>query len=154
MGSSYVANILPHFLFGLGVGLILAPGMSTATAGIAPADAGVGSASVNTMQQIGGSIGAGLLSSVAASAATDYLAGKNATPDVVAHSASRAIPPPTGGPPPSLSATSCSAPEELPTATRAPPPPSICETGNPRQKSEGRSPIVLTLQRSGDRISG
>jgi hypothetical protein len=39
------------------------------------------------MQQIGGSIGTALLSSVAASAAANYLAGKNATPDVVARSA-------------------------------------------------------------------
>jgi len=86
--STYAAHVLPPLIvFGLGLGLIIAPGMSAATYGIDPADAGVGSASVNTMQQIGGSIGIALLSSLAASAASDHLAGRSPTPDVVARSA-------------------------------------------------------------------
>ncbi|MGW5635006.1 MFS transporter [Streptomyces sp. NPDC003832] len=86
--STYAADILPALIvFGLGLGLIIAPAMSTATSGIAAADAGVGSASVNTMQQVGGSIGTALLSSLAASAATDFLAGKQPTPDLIAQSA-------------------------------------------------------------------
>nr|WP_236570838.1 MFS transporter [Streptomyces sp. GF20] len=85
--STYAAHVLPPLLlFGLGMGLVMAPAMSAATSGIDPADAGVGSASVNTMQQIGGSIGTALLSSLAAGAATDFLAGKEATPDLVAQS--------------------------------------------------------------------
>ncbi|MET7517956.1 MFS transporter [Streptomyces sp. NPDC005480] len=86
--STYAAHILPPLLlFGLGMGLVMAPSMSSATYGIDPADAGVGSASVNTMQQVGGSIGTALLSSLAAGAATNFLAGKQPTPDLIAQSA-------------------------------------------------------------------
>ncbi|MFD5258299.1 MFS transporter [Streptomyces bobili] len=86
--STYTAHVLPPLLvFALGMGLIMAPAMSAATSGIDPADAGVGSASVNTMQQVGGSIGTALLSSLAAGAATDFLAGKQPTPDLIAQSA-------------------------------------------------------------------
>jgi hypothetical protein len=59
------------------------PAMSLATGGIAPEDAGVASATVNTMQQVGGSIGTALLSTLAASASTSYLAGKDATDKLV-----------------------------------------------------------------------
>jgi hypothetical protein len=58
--------------------------MSLATDRIDPADAGIASATVNTMQQIGGSIGTALLNTLAASAATSYLAGKAASPTVPA----------------------------------------------------------------------
>jgi hypothetical protein len=47
--------------------------MSTATLGVDRADAGVASALVNTGQQIGGSIGTALLSTLAASATTAAL---------------------------------------------------------------------------------
>lgn len=86
--STYAADVLaPLLVFGLGMGLVMAPSMNAATSGIDPADAGVGSASVNTMQQVGGSIGTALLSSLAASAAGDFLAGKKPTPDLIAQSA-------------------------------------------------------------------
>jgi hypothetical protein len=52
--------------------------MNVGTAGISDQDSGVGSAAVNTMQQVGGSVGTSLLSAVAASAAASYLTGKNA----------------------------------------------------------------------------
>ncbi|GAB2785336.1 MFS transporter [Streptomyces daliensis] len=80
--STYLAHVMPPLLvFALGLGLVMSLSMSTATAGIDAADAGVGSASVNTMQQIGGSIGTALLSTLAAGAATDYMVGKTPTPD-------------------------------------------------------------------------
>ncbi|MFF3505363.1 MFS transporter [Streptomyces sp. NPDC003247] len=86
--SGYAAHVLPPLVvFGLGLGLVMSTCMSTATKGVAPADAGVGSAGVNTMQQIGGSIGVALLSTLAAGAATDFLSGKTPTPEVVAQSA-------------------------------------------------------------------
>lgn len=53
----------------------MAPAMNTGTLGIDAADAGVASAMVNTMQQVGGSLGTALLSTVAASATTSFLAG-------------------------------------------------------------------------------
>jgi EmrB/QacA subfamily drug resistance transporter len=79
--SSYVSHVLPYLvLLGLGFGLSLAPSFSTGTLGLKPADAGVGSATLNTSQQVGGSIGTALLNTLAAGAATAYLVGRAATP--------------------------------------------------------------------------
>jgi EmrB/QacA subfamily drug resistance transporter len=76
VGSSYGTEVLPGLLvMGVGLGLIFAPAMDTATRGVAGADAGVASALVNTGQQIGGSIGTALLSTLAASAAGAYAGG-------------------------------------------------------------------------------
>jgi EmrB/QacA subfamily drug resistance transporter len=81
--SSYVADILPGLLvMGLGLGLVFAPAMSTATLGVDPADAGVASALVNTGQQIGGSIGTALLSTLAASAASGFAANRRPSADL------------------------------------------------------------------------
>jgi len=66
-------------VMGLGVGFIFAPAFNTATLGVAPHDAGVASALVNTSQQIGGSVGTALLNTLAASAASAYLVGKSPT---------------------------------------------------------------------------
>jgi EmrB/QacA subfamily drug resistance transporter len=87
--SSYWTHVLPGLLImGLGLGNVFAPAMSSATLGVEPGDAGVASAMVNTMQQIGGSIGTALLSTLAASATTAALstAGRP-TADVVAQAA-------------------------------------------------------------------
>ncbi|MFJ9901052.1 MFS transporter [Streptomyces sp. NPDC091280] len=82
--SGYAGHIMPALIvFGVGLGLIMAPAMSNATAGIDAADSGVGSATLNTTQQVGGSIGTALLSSLAASAAASYLEGKDATSKAV-----------------------------------------------------------------------
>jgi EmrB/QacA subfamily drug resistance transporter len=83
--SGYAAHVLPALiLVGIGLGLVMAPAMNTATLGVRAADAGVASATVNTMQQVGGSIGTALLSTLAASATTGYLDGKQPTTAVVA----------------------------------------------------------------------
>ncbi|MDP9793848.1 hypothetical protein J2S43_002360 [Catenuloplanes nepalensis] len=80
--SGYVAHVLPPLVtLGVGFGLIIAPAMSTATSGVEPADAGVASATGNTSQQVGGSIGTALLNTLAAAA--DYLIGRQPTADVV-----------------------------------------------------------------------
>ena len=79
ISSTYGADIVgPLLLVGLGMGAIFAPAMNAATSGIEARDAGVASAMVNTSQQIGGSIGTALLNSLASSALTSYLVGKNA----------------------------------------------------------------------------
>src|SRR5580692_11626846 len=79
--SSYVSHVLPYLLLlGLGFGLSLAPSFSTGTLGLKPSDAGVGSATLNTAQQVGGSIGTSLLNTLAAGAATAYLVGRALTP--------------------------------------------------------------------------
>jgi EmrB/QacA subfamily drug resistance transporter len=83
--STYVSHVLPGLLLmGVGLGLVMAPAMSTATAGVDPSDAGVASAMVNTGQQVGGSVGTALLSSISASAVTSYLVGHGHTHKLVA----------------------------------------------------------------------
>jgi hypothetical protein len=53
---------------------VVSPSMNTATFGVPPADAGVASATANTQQQIGTSIGTALLNTLAVSATARYLA--------------------------------------------------------------------------------
>ena len=72
-GSSYAANVLPGLLvLGVGMGCIFAPTFSTATLGVEGREAGVASAMVNTSQQVGGSVGTSLLSTIFASAVSSY----------------------------------------------------------------------------------
>jgi EmrB/QacA subfamily drug resistance transporter len=81
--SSYAGHILPALVvIGVGMGNIFAPAIASATYGVAPHDTGVASAMVNTMQQVGGSIGTAVLSSIFASAVTAYAAGKPPTPQL------------------------------------------------------------------------
>ncbi|MDN0198827.1 MFS transporter [Streptomyces sp. S.PNR 29] len=76
--SSYVTDILPTLVVvGLGLGLVMPPGMSLAVTGVDAEHSGVASATVNAMMQVGGSIGTALLNTLATSAATDYLTGKD-----------------------------------------------------------------------------
>ncbi|HEY5438338.1 MAG TPA: MFS transporter, partial [Acidimicrobiales bacterium] len=64
--AGYFTNVLPGLIvIGLGLGLIFAPAIASATAGIRPSDAGAASALVNTTQQIGGSMGVALLNTIA-----------------------------------------------------------------------------------------
>jgi hypothetical protein len=71
--SSYPGGVLPAMLImGLGFGLIFASAVNSATAGVPRQDSGVASALVNTMQQVGGSIGISVLSTIAASATASY----------------------------------------------------------------------------------
>lgn len=78
--STYLGGVLaPLIVIGLGVGFVFAPAYNTATLGLESQDAGVGSALVNTTQQIGGSVGTALLNTLAASAASAFLVGKSAT---------------------------------------------------------------------------
>ncbi|GGI96996.1 MFS transporter [Streptomyces brasiliensis] len=84
VGSDYVTAVLPQLIVtGVGLGLVMPPAMQLATGGVAAEDAGVASATVNAMQQVGGSVGTALLNTLAASAATDYLAGRDATSKLV-----------------------------------------------------------------------
>ncbi|HEX4437196.1 MAG TPA: MFS transporter [Solirubrobacteraceae bacterium] len=72
--TRYASHVLPFLIvMGTGMGMIFAPSMATATGAVDPEDAGVASALVNTMQQVGGSIGVALLSTFSATAATSYV---------------------------------------------------------------------------------
>ena len=80
LDSTYVSGVLPGLIIvGLGLGLVFAPTQNAATSGVEHRDAGVASAMISTVQQIGGSIGTALLSSFAATAASDHLAGRTPT---------------------------------------------------------------------------
>lgn len=73
--STYAADVLPPLMIlGFGMGSIMPASMQTATLGVDRRFAGVASAMVNTSQQVGGSIGTALLNTLAASAATSYVA--------------------------------------------------------------------------------
>jgi EmrB/QacA subfamily drug resistance transporter len=86
--STYAAHILPGLLLlGPGLGLIFAPAFNTATSGVDPGDSGVASATVNTAQQVGGSLGTALLNTIATTATAGFVAGKAASPAIAAEGA-------------------------------------------------------------------
>jgi len=73
--SSYATAVLPSLLIlGIGFGLVFAPVFNTGTFGVPPHDAGVASATINTGQQLGGSIGTSLLNTIFVSTVASYIA--------------------------------------------------------------------------------
>jgi len=74
--TAYVTHVLPGLIVtGLGLGLVFAISFEVGTMGVDTNDAGVASAMVNTTQQIGGSIGTALLSTIFATAVASFLVG-------------------------------------------------------------------------------
>ena len=72
--SSYAGGVLPSLLIlGVGMGTIFAPAFGTATLNVERNEAGVASAMVNTSQQVGGSVGTSLLSTLFASSAAAFI---------------------------------------------------------------------------------
>lgn len=72
-GASYWTQVAPPMLLiSLGLGQVFVPMSSTALLGVAPSDAGVASALVNTTQQTGGSLGVAFLNTVATTAMARY----------------------------------------------------------------------------------
>src|SRR6266536_3241047 len=75
VGGSYLIRVLPaEVLLGAGLGCVITPAFSVATQGVGRRDTGVAASTVNTVQQVGGSLGVALLNTVAASATAGYLA--------------------------------------------------------------------------------
>ncbi|MET0864682.1 MAG: MFS transporter, partial [Nakamurella sp.] len=67
--SSWVAHVLPsEILIAFGMGLVFVASQSTALHRIKESDSGVASALLNTSQQVGGSVGVALLSTIVAQA--------------------------------------------------------------------------------------
>jgi EmrB/QacA subfamily drug resistance transporter len=86
--TDYATHVLPSLvLIGVGFGLIVGPSFATATLGVPARDSGVASAMVNTSQQVGGSIGTALLSTLAVAAATDFVAERGPAPAVLREAA-------------------------------------------------------------------
>jgi EmrB/QacA subfamily drug resistance transporter len=72
----YASNILPGLLsLGLGLGLTFVPITLAGTSEVGSEDAGLASGLLNTAQQVGGSIGLAILSTLAASRTTSLLHG-------------------------------------------------------------------------------
>ncbi|MGW3092670.1 MFS transporter [Streptomyces sp. NPDC001102] len=71
---AYASHVLPAMLMlGLGMGTAMMTSVSLATGSVAPRDSGAASATFNTAQQVGGSIGTALLNTIAASVTARYL---------------------------------------------------------------------------------
>lgn len=83
--SSYIAHLLPaELVVSVGMGLTFVPMSSTALIGVDAEAAGVASALVNAVQQVGGALGTSLLNTVAASATASYLATRLSQPHAIA----------------------------------------------------------------------
>jgi EmrB/QacA subfamily drug resistance transporter len=83
--ASYVTHVLPtEILLGLGLGIALVPCISTATSNADPRDVGITSATTNTSQQIGASVGTALLNTIAATGTAAYIATHGRSAGLVA----------------------------------------------------------------------
>jgi hypothetical protein len=72
--SSYLTHVFPTLIImSTGMALVFIPIASTSLHGIGSHDSGVGSAMLNTSQQIGGSLGTALLNTIAATATASYI---------------------------------------------------------------------------------
>ena len=72
--STYATGLLPWILIqSLGMGLLFVPLTLTAVAGVDRRDSGVGSAVLNTMQQVGGSLGIAVLGTIFANGIADKM---------------------------------------------------------------------------------
>ena len=82
--GSYGYDVAPALvLLGLGVACAVVTAFSLGPVGTRPADTGVAAAMVNTSNQVGGSLGAALLNTIAATAAASYLVSHPANQDAV-----------------------------------------------------------------------
>jgi EmrB/QacA subfamily drug resistance transporter len=86
--TGYAAGVLgPCIIAAIGMGLVIAPSISTGTFGVTPQDAGVASATVNVGQQLGASIGTSLLNTLFTAAVTSYLAAHVASARLISRQA-------------------------------------------------------------------
>lgn len=75
VGAAYATDVLPWIVVqSVGMGLLFVPLTLTAVSRVDPADAGVGSAVLNTVQQIGGAMGIAVLGTVFANGIAERLA--------------------------------------------------------------------------------
>jgi MFS family permease len=73
--TGFATGVLPSvLLFGFGTGLIFGSAQNVATYGVNSDNSGVASAMVNTMQQVGGSIGLATFTYLSAAAVDRYVA--------------------------------------------------------------------------------
>ncbi|HEX6713777.1 MAG TPA: MFS transporter, partial [Thermoleophilaceae bacterium] len=74
--DDYASHVLPAFLIlAVGLGLSFVPITISATTGVAPEDSGLASGLLNTTQQVGGSLGLAILSTISTTRVNDALDG-------------------------------------------------------------------------------
>ncbi|MFI6870048.1 MFS transporter [Nocardia sp. NPDC050406] len=87
-GDSYAASVLPAMsLIALGMGGLFVAMQTTALHQVDEADSGVASALLNAAQQVGGSIGTALLTTISVQAAERYVADNPAVDNLLARAA-------------------------------------------------------------------
>ena len=84
--GDYASHVLPAMIvLGVGLGTSFVPITIAATNGVASGDSGLASGLLNTTQQVGGSLGLAILSSVSTSRTTSALDGGSALPVALTH---------------------------------------------------------------------
>jgi EmrB/QacA subfamily drug resistance transporter len=84
--GDYASHVVPAMIIlGAGLGLAFVPVTIAGTSGVAPEDSGLASGLLNTTQQVGGSLGLAILSSVATSRSTSALHTGLALPAALTH---------------------------------------------------------------------
>jgi EmrB/QacA subfamily drug resistance transporter len=72
--TGYWTHLFPaELVMAVGMGMVFVPVNNTALIGVAPGNAGVASALINSTQQVGGSIGTALLNTIATTVTASYL---------------------------------------------------------------------------------
>jgi len=84
--GDYASHVLPAMIvIGTGLGLSFVPITIAATNGVASGDSGLASGLLNTTQQVGGSLGLAILSTVSTSRTTSAVDGGSALPVALTH---------------------------------------------------------------------
>jgi EmrB/QacA subfamily drug resistance transporter len=84
--GDYASHVLPALvIIGIGLGMSFVPITIAATTGVAPEDSGLASGLLNTTQQVGGSLGLAILSTVSTTRVSDALAAGAALPAALTH---------------------------------------------------------------------
>lgn len=84
--ADYTSHVLPAMvILGLGLGMSFVPVTIAATTGVAPRDSGLASGLLNTTQQVGGSIGLAVLSTISTARVASALNGGATLPVALTH---------------------------------------------------------------------
>jgi hypothetical protein len=83
----WTTSLPAELIMGAGLGLIFVPLGNVALAGVNPHDAGAAGAMVSATQQVGGSLGVALLTSISVSAATTFATSHAPSPTLLAEAA-------------------------------------------------------------------
>jgi EmrB/QacA subfamily drug resistance transporter len=84
--GDYLTHVLPALvILAIGLGMSFVPITIAATSGVAPEDSGLASGLLNTTQQVGGSLGLAILSTISTTRIADALHGGAALPVALTH---------------------------------------------------------------------